>query len=435
MLKRNIVALTALLLVTLTGCLAGSIEDLYSLPQPPERNIKLKNLIELEIAAGSEYWAPTSGNYRQSVQLVDLDGSGTPIALAFFRDPEQTLKICVYSNSGGDYTLAATIAGEGTAIGSVEYSDLNGDGCSELLVTWQMSPALKMLKVYSLRGFECEALITAQSTDFKITDMDGDGVNDLLVVCFDASGDSFAEMYRHDGAEFVRTTAPLSAALESADRVRTNYLSDGTSALFVEGKYGTGLVTDILSGTDGTLRNITLDPGSGVSGTARAYPVYCYSIAGARSLEIPNAEPLPNQAGGEPQYWVFDWYSCDRYGSLSLEASTYHCYNDDWYLVLPEEWRENLTVRREDVVDGERTVVLSKMEPETGHITDYLAVYKLTGDNRRDRARLGSRFVLLEDEATIYCARFIKSEDGGDNAVSEEDIAAGFKLIQTEWMT
>ena len=68
--------LIAVMLFLISGCSPIAIDELYSLPQPPEKYVQLQKLIDEEIAAGSEYSAPISGNYRQSVQLHDLDGDG-----------------------------------------------------------------------------------------------------------------------------------------------------------------------------------------------------------------------------------------------------------------------------------------------------------------------------------------------------------------------
>ena len=90
-----------------------------------------------------------------------------------------------------------------------------------------------------------------------------------------------------------------------------------------------------------------------------------------------------------------------------LDLSTYHCYSDGWYLILSEKWRENVSVRREADVAGERIVVLSTIDPVTEKAEDFLMIYTLTGVNRWDKAKIGNRFVLLEESSTIYAARIL----------------------------
>ena len=92
-LKRFIAAfLLAGMTLSMSGCYSGNIEHYFSLPQPADEFLQLQELIDQEVAQGSEYAAPTGGSYRQSVQLYDLDGNGNEEALAFFEyDPKETL--------------------------------------------------------------------------------------------------------------------------------------------------------------------------------------------------------------------------------------------------------------------------------------------------------------------------------------------------------
>ena len=87
-------------------------------------------------------------------------------ALAFFRDSQKALKICIYNSRENTYSLAAVIDGEGTAIGKIEYADLDGDNSMELIVAWQVSAALRMLKVYSLKEFQSSLLLRQTATNF-----------------------------------------------------------------------------------------------------------------------------------------------------------------------------------------------------------------------------------------------------------------------------
>jgi len=419
-------------LIFTSGCSPVAIDELYSLPQLPEKYVQLQTLIDKEIASGSEYSAPTSGNYRQSVQLHDLDGDGREEALAFFRDSHNNLKICIYNSEGNAYSLAAVIDGEGAAIGKIEYADLDGDSGLELMVSWQVSTGLRMLKVYSLREFQSSVLLTADCNEFLVSDLNGDGLSELIILHFGGSGSGSVELVDLSaGSEPQSSVAKMSEGLESIDRARTGALSDGTPALFIEGLYneGASLLTDVFVCSKGKITNITLDKDTGVSGTLRNFKVYSTDIDSDRAMEIPSAVPVFSQPDSPAPYWVFDWYSYDSHGNKKLDLSTYHCYSDGWYLVLPEKWRETFTVRREAGVAGERIVVLSKADPDTEKVEDFLMIYTLTGENRWEKAKIGNRFVLLEESSIIYAARIL------DDAISKEDVISNFRLIYTEWIT
>ena len=141
--KRLYALLTAILLsVTLTGCGGMRIvfdpEELYTLPTLPAKYTELSGQINTILDGGAEYAAPVSGTNIQPVQLTDLDGDGREEAVAFFRksDDEKPLKIYIFSVQEDRYEQTAVIEGSGASVYSVVYSDMDGDGVTELIVGW-----------------------------------------------------------------------------------------------------------------------------------------------------------------------------------------------------------------------------------------------------------------------------------------------------------
>ena len=423
-------ALALCLMLSFAGCFAGSIDELLSLPLPSEEYLQLQELIDVEIAAGSEFSAPITGNYRQSVQMYDLDGDGAEEALVFLRDAEQKLKICIYTPAAGDYTLAATIAGEGTAIGSVEYANLNGVPGAELVVAWQVAGDLRLMKVYSMTAWSGAVLLTADCAAYRVYDITGDGTPRLLCIRFDETGAGLVDMYAFGEDNAVETfSAALSDGITAVNSLITGRLSDESPALFVEGSSESAYYTDILVFDDDMLRNISRRRITGASVISRIYPVNCTDIDSDRVVEAPFVRAMPTQSESSITYWLFDWYSFNIRGYRQLDLSTYHCYSEGWYLIVPEEMRDTLTVRREESSLGEPTVVLSLFDAEAGEIRDMAQIFTITGENRYDRARLEGRFQLMVNDTTVYAAKLLS------NDLTEEELSAGFRLIRTDWNT
>lgn len=428
---RRISALLLLLgfmLTAASGCTLSSVDELYALPQLSEEYVILQQLIDEELASGCEYSAPLSGSYTQVVHTGDLDGDGIYEAIAYLRDAETRAKICIYSKLSGEYELACTIHGNGTAIGSVEYADMDGDGCLELVAYWQGGVA-NSLNVYSLKDYRGLVLLTTPGTAYRLADMDDDDDYELLVLHTGGAEGSSVDMFDLSRGSMTQSGAKLSVGVVSVDRLRTGLLTDGVRALFAEGSCGENTyMTDIFIADDSGLRNITAQEQSGASTTVREYAVYAADINSDRVLEVPLAVPLAKHSEDSPSYFVFDWYGYDSSGVGTALLSTYHCYSDGWFLVLPDSLRENLTVRRSDSVFGERSVILSHRDPDTGETTDVLTIYTLTGNNRSDRARVGGRFILTELSQTVYAAKLHENAP-----YSEQEITSGFDLILTEW--
>ena len=422
--------------LTLSGCSWGSIDELYALPKASEQYLQLEELALLERANGFAYSAPISGSYRQSILFSDLDGDGNDEALVFFRGGDQILKICVYSHFGGeDFQLASTVEGEGTAIRRVDFADFNGDGIQEIVVSWQMSADIRIMQVYSISGWNSSELLSVSDClDFRFADMDNDGNTELLTLHTIASGLGTISMYKFpETGEPLRSDAKLSPGITSLSRMRTGYITEESTALFVEGILESGsYFTDIFIDEDSQLTNITATGHSGVSNTLRDEAVYSTDIDNDRVMEIPSIVRLYDETGNRLEYYRLDWYKYGIHGQKELHISTYHCYSDDWYIVLPKDWLNGLVIRREDAVNGERVVVFSVNDPQTDSFEDILFIYKLTGDNRYDRARQDGRFVLLENYTTIYAARIL-NYDRVVREFTEDDVKENFDLIYMEW--
>jgi hypothetical protein len=166
----------------------------------------------------------------------------------------------------------------------------------------------------------------------------------------------------------------------------------------------------------------------------RAYEVYCRDINNDGVLDVPTPIALPS-ASETTVYYMIEWYSYSASGHRRLVATTYNNYSDGWYLVLPDEWRDRIAIRREDGVSGERSIVFSLVDKDGEIGEDFLTIYTLTGDNRAERASYSSRFVLLAEEETIYAASIKVNESSFELPISQDLIRSNFNIIYSEWIT
>lgn len=415
--KRNRRTLALLLAVfmalTCAGCAASGAEQLYALPQMADEYVQLEGLIAQRIRSGGEYAAPVGGSNRQTIQLHDLDGDGVPEAIAFLADRGHTPNVCVYrQGEDGNYYLFVAIEGVGSAVNSVEYADLTGDGASEVILSWQIAGDMRILSVYSLLEEEQTQLLSEDCGEFLVCDLDRDGVSELMDLTLDPDAGSVTRYDLSGGDGYAASGARLSDGIGEVLRMRTGYLSDGTPALFVESRWGADeLITDVYVTADGTLSNITLGS-SGRSNTLRKGEAFAADINGDRALEIP-------ESAGD----VLNWYGVNAAGQKTLALSTYHDYDDGWYLVLSDELL-SVTAERTEYAPGESAITFRDADGVL------LTIYTLTGENRLDRAQEEGRFILAQNSATVYAA-----ESPSEGGLSREDIESSFNLIYQEWQT
>ena len=371
--KMLVIGLFSLLL---SGCMFTTPEtSLYRLPKHAGEDESLESQIDALLTNGAEYAAPTSGSNLQSVQMIDLDGDGSEEAVAFFRraSDKKPMKIYIFKADGDSYERYAVIEGASSQIYSVNYADLDGDGLKEILVGYKSSSDVQGLAIYPLSPGTSESLLTTGYSRYANLDMNGDGKQELLIICSDEESTARVDYYDwDDGALHAKSSLRLSASVAELSRLTAGTLTGGENALFV-----TGVTGDNLS---------------------------------------------------ELQYYVvWEQYSID--GTVTDVQSCFHNVADGWSLVLPDEWdKDHLTVER-SAGSGE-TAVSFYRAGEGGLREKLLTVYTLTGEAREGLANIGSRFVLTQQVEAVYAARI---GDAWNITLDEQSLRERFSLITAEW--
>lgn len=452
-----------LLLSTLTACYFQPVENLYHLPQ---QSIEYEQLIS-EISKirsaleqsnpGVEYANILAGDNTATIQLHNLGNSGeVDTAITFFRVPgaENPIKIYIFTlDIHGNYGVNAMIEGQGTSILSVDYSQLNGIGKKEILINWQnnvlgvytmdSNPALTLDPQQTLLPQipEVTQLLTTTHNNYAIWDMDKSDVDNLLVVRLDIAGvNSFVEMYHwNEGALETHSIAPISANITSLSNLRTNYITGNLPALYISSNLvDNSRTTDILVLTQDRLTNLTIDSETGISSqTLRDYyDIGPTDINNDGILEIPNPVPLPTYSEDDTAtptttFWLIDWTQYNSRGNASAVFTTYHNLADGWYFIIPNHWKDQISVSRDDSILGQRTVIFSRWNEAGSAPTPFLAIYQLTGPNRYTRVALPDRFELGGDSITFYAAAFMN--DSWDCGLDNQDVIQSFYQIISSW--
>ncbi|MBP3494564.1 MAG: VCBS repeat-containing protein [Oscillospiraceae bacterium] len=429
--KAAVLCASAVLCCLLTGCLSAStVEDLFTLPQPPIEYTDLSKTIGQLIAAGYEYASPTSGQNIQSVQMVDLDADGHEEAITFFRKPsdEKPLKIMIFHTHNDGYQLLCTIESSGTAVDRVQYQDLNSDGRQELIVGWKISTEVQNVAVYAIDA-EPALLMQSAYTRYSVQEMDGDGVPSLLLFRADAEGNSVAEFHgwRNDAMTMVNRTA-LSSTMAALNRgsIVTGALSADTPAVFVTGVDEKGVaVTDILvCREDGSMTNAALNSSTGVSGLIFSYrQLQPQDINGDGIIEVP--APAAHSEHEKMNDGIVDWLQCDMDGDTQRVSTTYHCFSSGWYFAIPEDWVGSVSASSSESGLSESQVLLQvDGQPVT-------ALYAISGENRENRALRGNRMVLRRQTAIVYAGELL--EGSAALEFDEDALRENFRLIVSSW--
>ena len=438
---------TVLCLLGLGGCVFGSVDEMYALPKSSEAYVNLQAKINEE-KGSAEYIAPLSGENRQTIQLVDVDGDGIQEAVAFFRDvtSETPLKIVFFrQDNRGEYQVYTCIEGVGTEIESIEYLDLVDNGGTDVLVSWQVSATVHSLVGYTLTDGQPVEIMRSGYSRYLTADLDGDGQQEVALAQAESGVGARLRIEYYDGRDGrmeMTSASPLSEGATGISSWIDGQLMDDTPALFVTSFFGKDvLITDVFCLEDGErLKNITLSPDGHQSGNPfyNAAGVQPMDINGDGAIEIPVAQAV--EAYGESstdQFWWFQWMGYRSDGTQALRMTTYHS-GDGWYLEVPDSWIGEFSMcRQESATVGVRSVTFARgvedeEDPEQVP-TPFLEICCLVGSDRTRQARQENRFILYADSTTIYTAEFL--EGGWDCGLTQDELKACFHAGLEGWNT
>lgn len=428
--------LLILAVLLLSGCNMRTVDELYYLPKRSEAYTNLQTLID-QVMVGKEYSAPLSGENRQIVQMVDLDGDDVVEYLLFARDnDDKPLDIYIFAGEDGEYTLLDSIESTGTAFEQVEYIQMDADGGYEIVVGRQVSDqVLRSVSVYTMQGGEVEQCVTANYSKFVCHDLDADGFSEMLLLRpGDAESDNgIAELYGIEDHTMERSAeVNMSEPSDAIKRIMVGKLNDGIPAVYVASDVnGSAIITDVYAIVDGAFTNVSFSNESGTSvQTLRNYYVYADDIDEDGVLELPSliTMKLPENTNTNANQYLIRWYAMASDGSEIDKLYSYHNYVGGWYMCLDSELAPRMSV-----VQQGSSYEFSIWDEKEEVSEKLMTVYVLTGQKRDEQAAIDNRFVLHRTESTVYAANLeVASASYG---ISKDGLINSFRLILQDWNT
>lgn len=397
-----------LLFTMLSACAWGSA--LYGVPETAAPG-EMQGILAQDIGSGLQYLAPGSGQWKQPLQWVDLNGDGEQEAIAFFRDPRNAgLAVRVYSAGERGYTLHGEITCKGSAFDSVDYADLNGDGKKEIILLAELGAATpKTLWVFRYGEQAMEPLLSTACGALYTVDLNGNNTWELLCISRD-DHKAVVDYYHYGDAEMTDERLVIDGAYESIQGVRQGVLMDGSRVVLVSLEQEENeLLTEIFTAADGAFVRVELDdPLLKTSGLNGRF-LLPQDINGDGHLEIPKVAELPAYSPGSAPQYITQWYSLDRFGGNVLQEITYHSLSGGWYFSIPESWLGNILARETDLAEGNENISIVTFYRTDGDgkpQEEQFAVYTLRGENRQSYAESAGLMILYSDSQQLLAIRF-----------------------------
>jgi predicted nucleotidyltransferase len=200
------------------------------------------------------------GVYKSSIAFSDVDGDGDKDVLITgnISSSEATSKL--YTNDGtGSYTEVLDTPFEQVYEGSVNFSDVDGDGDNDVLITGE-SDSGRIAKLYANDGTGSFAEVmntnfegVNSGTSVAFSDVNGDGYSDILITGRNDSFDRIAKLYINDGTGgYPVILPPPFVGVSSSSIAFSDVDGDGDKDVLMTGFNDPGFRTSKLYINDGT---------------------------------------------------------------------------------------------------------------------------------------------------------------------------------------
>ena len=292
----------------------GSIE---SLMRPPltQTERKLDESIRSLLGSSISLRSPESGNNHSAITLHDLDGDGKNEAIVFYANEEMSsvVRMSVLKSTKSGWAIVSDFAGSGSGVYSLDFYDLNNDGCDDMLVSWYLfeDKVNKTLTVYSCSRSENEVTFSACATEpynlLHVEDIFGTGEKQILLAYTDLTKDSGKTHIRlmqlsTDNLVVQLCKKKLDDRIIKLSSIQTDKpenMSD--SRVFIDAEISDSKkLTEVLVWNENTSNfSYLVSNLEGDGATVRSSSLSVQDIDGDGLLEIPLRETLPQSSASD----------------------------------------------------------------------------------------------------------------------------------------
>lgn len=435
--KGKIIALLLCVAALLSGCSVTTVDEMYCLPKRSDDYNNVQSAIDRAMT-GLSYCAPLSGENQQTVQIADLNGDGIDEYLLFAKsNSSRPLRILVFQNFNGKYTLTDTLESTGSSFEMVEYVQMDDKPGFEVVVGRQLNDQMiRTVTVYTMRGGKMEQVITVNYSKFLSVDLDNNGISELMLMRPGNTDmdNGVVTMYsfNKDGTIERSNEVSMSRPVDKLKRIIVGKLHGGTSAVLIASTVeDTALITDVFTIRENVLANVSVSNESGTSiQTLRNYYIYADDIDNDGVVELPaliSMKPRETVNSNEKQHLI-RWYALTPEGEEIDKLYTFHNFVGGWYVQLPNDLLPYLTV---SAVGNQYEIYL--WDGEYKNAEKLLTVYAIATQNKEEQSAEDGRFVVYRTESIIYSAKL--EEIASQYGLTQDNVIYSFRLIQQDWKT
>ncbi len=282
------------------------------------------------------------------------------MAVVFYRFQEEQSLAQVHllqKNVQGEWVSVANVQGNSEEISEVNFADVNGDGCPELMIGWSLYNSNdKLLGIYRLDKQLEQLPLHVSYTKLLVGDVTNDSTHDLLLLNIESMLNSVtASLYFHREGELrLRAETLLDSHVLRFGRAAFSPLSPTVNGIYVDCyKDANTTITELIYWDGAELHAPFNDKETGLNSiTARETGLSSRDVDGDGMVEWPVTKRLPGYEDTpvNKTFWQTDWLSYDfRLGTAVQKFSSIVNPSDAYMFRLREEWSTQIrTVYEEE---------------------------------------------------------------------------------------
>ena len=434
--------LTVFLVFALSGCdaISFNVIELMNPPKATGEKAEIQKLIDKEAGSGYTLKYPQNGNFRSAITTTDFDGDSTYEAIAFYlpAGEAQTVHLLIMDRIDGVWTVIGNYTSKSTAVDRLLFTDLDGDGKSEIIVGWNTyNNLVKDLSLYYVdTDSSTEILCETQYSDLLCSDFTGNGKEELLLLSlYTADKPASASLVTLNDTKNGLYT--ISETLTSGDvvsfaKLQTGRVFYGQQGAVIDGVTSSGTYTTQLiyySQYFASLQVVSFAGDSPTSQAERSYAVLSEDIDGDGIIEIPNTFKLnidDIQTEAVPAALIC-WceYSATEIMDINLKQITSLVYG--LRFTVPQKWGDNFTAYV-NYSTNEITFYQWTQDNKPGDVILILRMF--APDVFADGVSAKGYTELTRNDSYVYT--FITPGLNSDMLLTNEEVTDYFTLIQKQ---
>lgn len=436
--KKKIISLllSAIMAVSFAGCsttMGLSVDNLMHPPKAVGEKAEIQTLIDTVAGEGYILKYPQSGSFRSAITMKDIDSDSVEEAVAFYlpQGDIATVHILVMDNIDNTWQAVGDFKSQSTAVESLNFCDLDGNGILEIVPSWKTYNAtVNQLSFYVYEENTVREILTDHTCSNILTGnfTEGTGEELLLLSLFstDKEADAVLLDLNENISELVTLgSSPLNPDVVSYAKLQVGNIFEGQVGAVIDGcttsgEYNTQLI--YFNTYFESLERISFTENLPYNQALRSYPVMSEDINGDGIIEVPAAFRLNIEKDRTDKDAAATIYWCQQTvtGTVLLILQQAASFAYSFTFEVPDNWDSNFTALT-DYQENEITFYEWNKD-KTG---DMLFSIKIT---TKENGETPQGYTLLsETDTRIYSFKIYESDC--PLALNENEIKASFKLM------